>query len=145
MRLAPAVHVKQAGLQAALRHKALVEAEEVERGARVLDRVVRRRLDVQPQQVAGQEAKAQAALPLETEQVARVAQLRAPVPMSRVCPGSRVCLGSRVSMPRAAHVTIVALDIFSASPAQADSWPECRGPRRRFRLQPGRRMCGGLL
>ena len=131
MRLAPAVHVEQAGLQAALGHQALVEAEEVERGARVLDRVVRRRLDVQAQQVARQEPQAQAALPLEAEQIARVAQLRARVLLSATC-----------RMPSGVYVTLAALDMCSASPA--DSWPECRGPSL-LRLQQGERMCAGLL
>ena len=77
MRLAPAVHVEQAGLQAAVGRQALVQVEQLQRGARVLDGVVRGGLDVQAQQVAGQEAQAQAALALEAEQVTRVAQLRA--------------------------------------------------------------------
>ena len=65
MRLAPAVHGEQAARQAALRRQALVEAEQRERGARVLNRVVRARLDVQAQQVAGQEAQAEPALRLK--------------------------------------------------------------------------------
>lgn len=73
VRLAPAVHVEQAGLQAAVGRQALVQVEQLQRGARVLDGVVRGGLDVQTQQVAGQEAQAQAALALEAEQVARVA------------------------------------------------------------------------